>query len=403
MVLSSCLGGCSGVLGLTPGSASQGQCDNERDCAPDEKCHKSHCLPKCEASSDCDADERCEDGACSPTGDRCLSGDRRCHESIPQECTDDGDWNDIEVKCPMACQAGKCIVPNSCTENPTCGESGASCCESLEVPGGTFELEYQGRAIGSSTIERSVEAFSLDRFEVTVARFYQFLTAYASARNPSAGSGKTPGVPDSGWNSEWSRDAMLVPPSAESLVRGMSACGPIWMAESDLPARCVNWYAALAFCIWDGGRLPSEAEWTFAASGGDDLRDLPWSMTVSEDSFTQDYACYRDDANRWDAPQRVGYRPKGAGKLGQEDLIGNVSEWVADTFHENPQADVCPGDAEPEADCTPEFDTNLRTIRGGSFALYARMLSNHYRTNDDPARRDPTLGFRCARDLTATE
>src|SRR5262249_34890732 len=62
----------------------------------------------------------------------------------------------------------------------------------------------------------------------------------------------------------------------------LSSCSPYstWTtapdANEDLPITCINFYEAYAFCIWDGGFLPSEAEWEYAAAGGDEQRAYPW-------------------------------------------------------------------------------------------------------------------------------
>src|SRR6202007_2812018 len=50
--------------------------------------------------------------------------------------------------------------------------------------------------------------------------------------------------------------------------------------QENLPMNCVNWYESYAFCIWDGGFLPSEAEWEYAAAGGSQQREYPWGATA---------------------------------------------------------------------------------------------------------------------------
>jgi formylglycine-generating enzyme required for sulfatase activity len=56
---------------------------------------------------------------------------------------------------------------------------------------------------------------------------------------------------------------------------------PTPSAHESLPINCVNWYQAYAFCIWDGGFLPSRAEWEYAASGGMQQLAYPWGSTVN--------------------------------------------------------------------------------------------------------------------------
>jgi formylglycine-generating enzyme required for sulfatase activity len=248
---------------------------------------------------------------------------------------------------------------------------------------------------------RTVRPFALDRFEVTVDRFYLFLMAYDAARFPRDDAGAQPGLPGSGWRREWSTDPKLMPPSADSLEKGITACGS-WrgLDDAQLPMHCVNWYVALAFCIWDGGRLPSEAEWAFAAMDGDAHRTFPWSIDSEDRQIDQEHACYQDFDHEWDERKNVGERPAGAGAFGQQDLAGNVMEWVADGFQRELNLDACTSEKSERAleDCLAQEVTSTRVQRGGSYASTEHDLLNTSRTNDIPVRKDATVGFRCARD-----
>ncbi|MGH7734683.1 MAG: SUMF1/EgtB/PvdO family nonheme iron enzyme, partial [Gemmatimonadales bacterium] len=130
-----------------------------------------------------------------------------------------------------------------------------------------------------------------------MGRFRQFASAVrppdgGAGWRPSAGSGKHThlngglglldvGVPaDAGTSYEpgWqSADDSYVVPSATNLACDAYASWTDTPASNEhLPIDCVNWYEAYAFCIWDGGFLPAEAEWEFAAADGDQVREYPW-------------------------------------------------------------------------------------------------------------------------------
>ena len=88
------------------------------------------------------------------------------------------------------------------------------------------------------------------------------------------------------------------------------------------PMNCLDWYDAYAFCIWDGGFLPTEAEWNFAAAGGGEQRLYPWSVPPTSQTIDASYAVYEVDAT---AP--VGSKsPNGDARWGHADMAGNVMD-----------------------------------------------------------------------------
>src|SRR5205085_368808 len=86
---------------------------------------------------------------------------------------------------------------------------------------------------------------------------------------------------DPGWQKAWNA---RLPPDRQALI-GSLACYSSYATWRDVgdasdeetrPINCVSWYVAEAFCIWDNGRLPTDAEWELAAAGGSELRLYPW-------------------------------------------------------------------------------------------------------------------------------
>ena len=97
-------------------------------------------------------------------------------------------------------------------------------------------------------------------------------------------------------------------------------------ANETLPMNCIDWYESFASCVWDGGRLPTEAEWNYAAAGGSEERPYPWSMNLNDQTIDDSYAVYIYD-NMFETPPigMVGSKSsKGDGKWGQSGLAGNM-------------------------------------------------------------------------------
>lgn len=282
----------------------------------------------------------------------------------------------------------------------------------VHIPGGTFLMgNPRGdgyEADGESPIhEVSLDSFWMDATAVTNARFANF----------AAATGYVTDAERYGWSFVFWKflphelQAGAAPPGAPwwRQVHGASwrhPEGPQSTIERrmEYPVTHISWNDAQAFCTWAGTRLPTEAEWEYAARGGREGAPFPWGselepngehrMNVWQGSFPGHNS--QADGFAGTAPVTA-YQPNAYGLY---NMTGNVWEWCADWF--SPET----YQREPVTNPTGPGRGEAKVLRGGSYLCHASYCNRYRvdsRSSNTPDSSTGNLGFRCVWVEPATE
>jgi formylglycine-generating enzyme required for sulfatase activity len=295
------------------------------------------------------------------------------------------------------------------------------------VTGGTFFRTYKNSGVGPTgeADPATVSDFRFDKYLVTVGRFRQFVAAWRGGYYPSAGSGihtylndghglenSGPGAAyETGWDAtDWNNTTDIDPTTANLTTACNDPKFATWTATNEnLPIDCLTWYEAYAFCIWDGGFLPSQAEREYAAAGGSQQREYPWGSATPGTACPGtgcDYAIYNCEFPSGPAVcsgvaniAPVGYASQGVGRWGQVDLAGEVYEWTLDVlqglggFTGHFPTAPCTNCAATVSNAAEPY----RIIGGDDFHDAKAFLVAARNEGGDMTVRSYGIGLRCAR------
>jgi formylglycine-generating enzyme required for sulfatase activity len=227
----------------------------------------------------------------------------------------------------------------------------------VPMPGGSFTMGTDsGDADEGPAHTVHVDAFEILRFEVTVAQYDACIMDGACPEHPYHCS-----IYDN----------------------------YAWSYRAERPMNCVGFSDAADFCAWAGGRLPSEAEWEYAASSGGIDSPYPWG----DEAPTPEHAVWFEnpyDDYEFPDTAAVCCHPKGRTALGLLDMAGNVAEWVADTYH--PSYAGAPDDGSAWTE-----ETGEHVLRGGGHRSYTPELAVTARAAESTSFYGDNNGIRCVR------
>jgi formylglycine-generating enzyme required for sulfatase activity len=245
------------------------------------------------------------------------------------------------------------------------------------VPAGEFEMGSDASEIDADDDEFpqhsvTLDGFWIDQAEVTNAQFAAFLNEQGNRIEGQVT-----------WLDLEDEKCLIEQVGGEYRPRS---------GYADHPVVEVSWHGAMAYCEWVGGRLPTEAEWEYAARGLEGGR-FPWGNSFDSKRLNYcDANCnfeWADETGNdgYVGTAPVGSFPEGASWCDALDMAGNVWEWVADWYGSY--------SSEQQVNPTGVSSGEDRGLRGGSWYSHQRFVRTVHRGNLPPDTRDDGLGFRC--------
>ena len=239
------------------------------------------------------------------------------------------------------------------------------------IPAGEFQMGSAEAHHNEQPVHTvAIDAFYMDKYEVTNAQYKQFVDA----------------------NPQWQKDHI-----DEAFHDGSYLA--LWngndypSGRANYPVVYVSWYAAVAYAQWVGKRLPTEAEWEYAARGGLSGKKYPWGNDLDSSKANYNY-------NARDMTPVATYPPNGYGLY---DIAGSVWEWCldeynADFYASSPRENPLSG-AITVGWIMDNF-INVKThrvLRSGSWLSYPEALPVSFRSGDAPTNANDVIGLRCVR------
>ncbi len=251
----------------------------------------------------------------------------------------------------------------------------ADCPEMVSLPGGLFQMGSDEKSDEKPVHSVTVGAFALGKYEVTKGEFAAFVKAAGYKTEAEQGEGCY------GWTGlSWEQ-------KKEFNWKNLG-----FSQEDNHPVACVSWNDAVAYTDWLSAktgkeyRLPTEAEWEYAARGGT-TTNYWWGNDIDHNRAN----CY-DCGSQWDKKQTAPVGSFAANPFGLHDTAGNVWEWSCSEYapYKDGKENACISKNHASSD-------GWRVIRGGSWYFHPSGLRSSYRFNYRPSSRSSLVGFRLAR------
>ncbi len=279
----------------------------------------------------------------------------------------------------------------------------------VNIPGGTFQMgdsfnEGYSDELPVHTV--TISTFKMSKYETTNAQYAEYLNA-ANAEGLIKVSGGVVYAASDNSNSQPYMDTHSADSNSQIDYTGtFTVRSKSGRDMSNDPVVEVSWYGAQAFCDYYGYRLPTEAEWEYAARGGEHnpYYRFPWGNTIthsqgnynSNSSYSYDVSPTRGHHPFWNdglTPYTSPVGSFGANGYGLHDTVGNGLEWCHD-WHDGGYYN-----SSPQQDPQGPVSGDLRAIRSGSWFYFPDISRTTFRDWGYPGLRGYGRGFRCALDF----